>query len=269
MKLGVNASGLAAPTPEEAPGLVRFQRGLSDLFHTAVYATLLVKAGKTPLPTAPWTHPDEGRPQTRAFKRDDAKWVELLREWSANVPGELHIFGNEPPPSRWGLFRSRLKVASRILRADGHRVALGPAVTSRTGSFLRSTPKALWREVDAVDLHPYGHTPEQVQKNVRGARALVPDRLPLIASELGWATLPSPAAPHPFIVTAVKQATNLARAVKLLRADGLLELACVFTWADHEPRPGDGKPLWWWTGGLHDAAGEPRGALATFQELAG
>ena len=106
-------------------------------------------------------------------------------------------------------------------------------------------PQPARPRVDGVAIHPYAPTPFRVQERVGDARSIVPWRLPLWITEVGWGTGPNrDGGCGGLDVTAGEQALYVRNVYRRLFERGKRwNLASVgyFVWKDHGPGgiPGD------------------------------
>ena len=181
----------------------------------------------------------------------DSGWL----PWIDYAAATWYAVGNEVPPSDWDIFFQRFAHLAVFIHAAGKQVVLPAAATYNEADFLRAVPARLWSQIDDVGVHPYAvqnGTVSDVLQNVRAARALVPDGIPLFVDEVGWA-LPTRIArfPQPGLVVRDEQ----AQAAKLTRTYTLLyehraELALrQVDWFAYGDIPGAAFAPWmgpWW-----------------------
>jgi hypothetical protein len=118
----------------------------------------------------------------------DSRW----QLWIDYAAATWYVVGNEVPPSDWDVFFRRFGHLAILIHAAGKQVVLPAAATYNETDFLRAVPVRLWSQIDEVDVHPYAvqnGTVSDVLQNLRAARALVPDGIPLFVDEVGWALL--------------------------------------------------------------------------------
>ena len=176
-RTGVVANGPGLPT--DAPGSVIVDdAGAADgsQLSTAIADTRrLHAAGHLILARADWLMSDSG-------------W----QPWIDYAAAKWYVVGNEVPPSDWDVFFQRFAHLAMLIHAAGKQVVLPAAATDNEPDFLRAVPARLWSQIDEVDVHPYAvqnGTVHDVLQNLRAARALVPDGIPLFVDEVGWALL--------------------------------------------------------------------------------
>src|SRR5436190_16649830 len=128
-------------------------------------------AGHLILARADWLMPDSG-------------W----QPWIDYAAAASYVVGNEVPPPDWDVFFQRFAHLAVLIHAAGKEVVLPAAATYDEADFLRAVPARLWSQIDAVGVHPYAVQDgivRDVLQNLRPARALVPDGVPLFADEVG------------------------------------------------------------------------------------
>jgi hypothetical protein len=173
-RTGVVANDFTLPT--DVPTMVIVESaGAADgsQVSTAIADTQrLHAAGHLILARADWLMPDSG-------------W----QPWINYAPATWYAVGNEVPPSDWDVFFQRFAHLAVLIHAAGKEVVLPAAATYNETDFLRAVPARLWSQIDVVGVHPYavqGGTVSDVLQNLRDARALVPDGIPLFVDEVGW-----------------------------------------------------------------------------------
>jgi hypothetical protein len=111
------------------------------------------------------------------------------RAWIDDAGASWYVVGNEVPASDWDAFFQRFAHLALLIHAAGKEVVLPAAATDDESAFLRAVPARLWSQIDDVGVHPYAlqdGTVGDVLENLRAARALVPDGIPLFVDEIGW-----------------------------------------------------------------------------------
>ena len=181
-----------------------------------------------------------------------------LRQWQVwNEPNSPSFWAGRPDPRAYARL---LRVSAAAIRAvdPGARV-LTAGIATRTRrpwrAYLSRVLRAAPRVADAAAIHPYAETPRGVLRKVHMAAAAA--RIPLVVTELGWAT---GGAPAPMVVNPGEQARRLRRTLRLLVADrqGLnLEGVWVYdlrdlgagshwgNWAGLLSQDGQRKPAYW------------------------
>ena len=126
-------------------------------------------------------------------KLTDRQWEREVKAFARNVPAKFLEIGNEPRPQAWGHYFHLARLAAPIIHAHRKMMVLAAPITWDTIRYLRAARAAgsIFPRVDGVAIHPYARTPYQVQKLVRQARGIVPWRLPLWITEVGWGTGPN------------------------------------------------------------------------------
>ncbi len=173
----------------------------------------------------------------------DRQWKAAIRAFAENVPAMFLEIGNEPGPPAWRRYFHFVRLAAPIIHAHGKRMVLAAPMNVDTIRYLRAAKAAgdIFTRVDGVAIHPYAATPYQVQRLVGQARGIVPWRLPLWITEVGWGTGPNQDGGYGGLdVTATTQAryvTNLYE--RLFQRAKLWNLASVgyFVWRDYGSGP--------------------------------
>ena len=176
----------------------------------------------------------------------DAQWQSAVRALAQYVPAVYLEIGNEPGREGWQRYFHLARLAAPIIHAQGNRMVLAAPMNVDTLDYLKAAKAAgLFTRVDGVAIHPYAPTAFRVQERVGDARSIVPWRLPLWITEVGWGTGPNRDGGYGGLdVTASEQALyvrNLYR--RLFERGKRWNLASVgyFVWKDHGPGgiPGD------------------------------
>jgi hypothetical protein len=123
----------------------------------------------------------------------DRQWERAVRAFARNVPANFLEIGNEPRPPAWRDYFHLARLAAPIIHAHRKMMILAAPITWDTVRYLRAARAAgnIFPLVDGVAIHPYARTPHRVQRQVRKARGIVPGRLPLWITEVGWGTGPN------------------------------------------------------------------------------
>jgi hypothetical protein len=123
----------------------------------------------------------------------DRQWERAVNAFARNVPAKVIEIGNEPRPRAWNHYFHLARLAAPIIHAHRKMMVLAAPITWDTTRYLRAARAAgdIFPRVDGVAIHPYARTPYRVQKLVRRARGIVPWRLPLWITEVGWGTGPN------------------------------------------------------------------------------
>lgn len=173
----------------------------------------------------------------------DQQWKTAITAFAQNVPAGFLEIGNEPGPQVWPRYFHFVRLAAPIIHAYGKRMVLAAPMNVDTVRYLRAAKAAgdIFIRVDGVAIHPYGATPYQVQRLVGQARGIVPWRVPLWITEVGWGTGPNQDGGCGGLdVTAATQARYVANLYdRLFQRSKLWNLASVgyFTWRDYGPGP--------------------------------
>jgi hypothetical protein len=123
----------------------------------------------------------------------DHQWQRAVGAFARNVPAKFLEIGNEPRPQGWGHYFHLVRLAAPIIHAHRKMMVLAAPINLDTIRYLRAARAAgdIFPRVDGVAIHPYASTPYRVQRLVGEARGIVPWRLPLWITEVGWATGPN------------------------------------------------------------------------------
>jgi hypothetical protein len=201
----------------------------------------------------------------RRYGAGGSFWVEHpevearpLRDWQVwNEPNNASFWAGRPDPRAYArLLRSS---AAAIRAVDPGARVLTAGIATRTPRpwrrYLRGVLRAAPRVADAVAVHPYAETPRKVLAKVRIAAKTA--RVPLLVTELGWATDGSP---DSMVVGRRQQANRLKRTLRLLASERRalrLEGVDVYdlrdlgagshwgNWAGLLSRDGQPKPSYW------------------------
>lgn len=176
----------------------------------------------------------------------DAQWQSAVRAFAQYVPAVYLEIGNEPGREGWQRYFHLARLAAPIIHAQGKRMVLAAPMNVDTIDYLKAAKAAgMFARVDGVAIHPYAPTPFRVQERVGDARSIVPWRLPLWITEVGWGTGPNrDGGCGGLDVTASEQALYVRNVYRRLFERGKRwNLASVgyFVWKDHGPGgiPGD------------------------------
>jgi len=234
--MSIRARSLAAAHP----GVVRINAGraASPTRHfrdVASYAAGLKSFGIRPLPML-----------KQNLSLTDAQWQSAVSAFAQAIPATFLEIGNEPGPEAWDRYFHLARLAAPIIHAHGKRMVLAAPMNVNTVEYLRAAKAAgVFTRVDGVAIHPYASTPLRVQERVGDARRIVPWRLPLWITEVGWGTGPNQDGGCGGLdVTASDQARYVANLYNRLFERGKMwNLASVgyFVWNDYGPggRPGN------------------------------
>ena len=100
--------------------------------------------------------------------------------------------GNEPGREGWQRYFHLARLAAPIIHAQGKRMVLAAPMNVDTIDYLKAAKaEGMFARVDGVAIHPYAPTAFRVQERVGDARSIVPLRLPLWITEVGWGTGPN------------------------------------------------------------------------------
>jgi hypothetical protein len=235
---GVMAPGITTPPRKLAAahtGLVRISAGRAvSPTHSfqafGSYAAQLKRHGIRPLPLL-----------QQNMSLSDPQWKRAVRAFVKAVPVRNLEIGNEPGPDGWARYFQLARLAAPIIHAHGKKMILAASVNVNMIAYLRAAKAQgdIFKRADGVAIHPYARTPADVQALIGKARAMVPDRLPLWITEVGWGTGPNRDGGFGGLdVTPKKQARYIAGLYKRLLPLGEwwnLASVCYFTWRDMGP----------------------------------